>query len=155
MLDILIRGSSRGRNRISHPAAAAIVATVPSPCLPILPYSPSSEKSVETLWRTSYSLLRAFSLTFLLTIYIYIATSGDPVTVSIRALSRDAGIPRPAGINGNSDFFEVSPILVNRPLADLSEEFIYPSSPFLSLSVSPFLSLANSFLEKRQRGAGK
>lgn len=151
MLDILIRGSSRGRNRISHPAGATVVATVLLLVYLFCPYSPSSEKSVETLWRTWYSLLRAFSLTFLLIIYIYIATLGDPVTVSIRALSRNAGIPRPAGINGNSDFFEVSPILVNRPRADLSEEFIYPDSRPLPLSFSPWQILSSG----KDRGVGK
>lgn len=90
----------------------------------------------------------SLSLTFLLTIYIYIATSGDPVTVSIRALSRDAEILRPAGINGNSDFSQVSTILANRPRADLSEEFICPGSHSLPLSLVSFST--NSSLGKTE-----
>lgn len=146
MLDILIRGSSRGRNRISHPAAATVVATVL--LLVYLFYStrlPLRRNPLANLVFPPTGL----SLTFLLTIYIYIATPGDPVTVSIRALSCDAGIPRPASINGNSDFFQVSPI--SNPRESTARRFIgriYTSR--LPSSLNLF-----EFFPREDRGAGK
>lgn len=144
MLDILIRGSSRGRNRISYSTTATVVATVLLLVYLFYPTRLPRRNPLANLLFPPTSL----SLTFLLTIYIYIATSGDPVTVSIRALSRDAGILRPAGINGNSDFLQVSTILANRPRVDLSEEFICPGSHSLPLSLISFST--NSSLGKTE-----
>lgn len=84
MLDILIRGSSGGGNRISYPTASTVIATV----LLYLFY-PTRLPRRNPLANLVFPPT-SLSLTFLLTIYIYIATSGDPVTVSIRALSRDS-----------------------------------------------------------------
>lgn len=131
MLDILIRGSSRGRNRIS---SSTVVVTILLLVYLFYPIRLPRRNPLANLVFPPTSL----SLTFLLTIYIYIATSGDPVTVSIRAFPRDSGIPRPAGINGNSDFFQVSTTLANRPRVDLSEEFICPGSHSLPLPLISF-----------------
>jgi len=65
------------------------------------------------------------SLTFLLTIYIYIATPRwSCYRVYSRTFVRRRESPVRQDINGNSDFFEASSILANRPRTDLSQKFI-------------------------------
>lgn len=115
MLDILIRGNSRERNRIPHPAVVAVAAVV----LLVLP--PPLARLVETLWADPpipsddgplpdvspyhLHLYRDSTVILLPCLFAHLrATPRIPLSSPVRQ-----------GINGNSDFFEASFILANRP----------------------------------------